>query len=257
MGEWADERMSGKMIARWWRRLFLWGMALLPGAMWVALHALGVSLRAVKVPVDVPLGAVLIPWWVGWETAALAAWLEWRYEPHPPAVSWRREIGLGLLYASMGAFVGAFFALWVWLLAVTWNVAHALTPAWLQPALDCGLTWAVLGLGWMAVLLWLVTLLARAGVADAFRRGIRRLLLGDESVTPAQVLALLDAVPLPPEVRTDYVRRIRAFGLTHATVERLLADLQAHAGADTAGATTQALLQLEQALRNWLVEHGA
>lgn len=88
--------------------------------------------------------------------------------------------------------------------------------------------------------------LADAGVTDVFRRTVRKVL--GLRVSSAKILRLLEKVSLDEEIKEQWVRRIRDEGMSEEVAEALLEVL---GKGQEAGA---AVLQLEQALMNWLDE---
>ncbi len=234
-------------MRRWLRRLYMIGLATLPALMAWLFHRWGLSLRSVQIPIRVPLGAIVVPWWIGWEMAPLAGLLEGGVDA---SSSWREEIGTWLLYTLMGASIGLVFAAWIWL---TLSSTHLLV-AWL-PAGETALgepCAGIVGLIWFVLGLWGLLALMERDIPSAFRRGLRRRLLGGRP-SARYILRLLEAAPLPTYLREPFANAIRRRGMSEQIAEDIWLMLEELAAAGQLPPTRH-LLQLQQALRAWLPE---
>ena len=244
--------MTGKhefrafQIWRWLRRLFLLSL-------WMATFALGAGIWVAWHRFPGTFLGVGWVWfaglaWIALTLMALDATIEVGDMPLPPEIPPDQEIRNWLLFVIAGPTVAAIFAFLVgiplvashWVLRTfdTWD------PQWR------GLILFTLWMAWLVGTLSGLAALQKQPALSALRRMVRQRLLGIH-VTDAQILALLEACDLPPQIKTPYLQRIRRHGMTEKTALELLEALEAHPSRETPPFHRA---QLAQALSNWLEE---
>ncbi len=209
---------------RWWRRLFLlflWGTV-----------PLGVALIvwAWRVAPGNFLGLAW-PWFagcflLGWSMMVLNFTLDLPQHPLPPEVPPREEVRRWLFVLVVSGVTAAIFTLLLlppifvthWMRQLVWAVRERWV--FILGRMVLLLVWV----GWFMGVFFVLNWLADQPVVERFRRGVTQL----RSPSAQDVIGMLRNLPLPPEEKRTWIKRLRREGLTPHLARELQRMLKRH-----------------------------